>query len=94
MRKKIKDFQQRLIHIVLGTYNFIADKILASYSIIKEKKLRLCVFQQKPLNLQTKKLLQFLLHFFRRHLPFLIIHQILMLIKKYPQRINRLIFIL
>ncbi|CAI8725468.1 hypothetical protein EMIT036CA2_10360 [Chryseobacterium sp. IT-36CA2] len=28
-RKKIKDFQQELILIVLGLWNFIADKILA-----------------------------------------------------------------
>jgi hypothetical protein len=29
-RKKIKDFQQKMIYKVLGMYNFIAEKILAS----------------------------------------------------------------
>ncbi len=40
---KIKDFQQVSIHCT--AYNFICDKILAPYSIITSKVLRLCVLE-------------------------------------------------
>jgi hypothetical protein len=59
-RKKIKDFQQGLMHIVLELYNFIADK-----------NLRLRVFQQNTETLKLKQIKQILQFFLLKHLRYL-----------------------